>query len=70
MAAEFSWLDLDARTYPQLRAFNRPLRLRAADAGHLFTFQLATQVIPSMKLACFDKELRRAAKRLGLDLAT
>ena len=67
LTARFTWLDLDAKSFPQLRVFNRPLRLRAADAGHLFTFQLATQVIPKMKLVCFDKELKRAAKVLGLD---
>ena len=67
LAADFTWLDLDTESFPQLRVFNRPLRLRAADAGHLFTFQLATQVVPSMKLVCFDKELKRAAKILGLE---
>ncbi len=27
MANEFTWLDLDSKSFPQLRAFNRPLRL-------------------------------------------
>ena len=70
LSAGFNWLDLETKSFPLLRAFNRPLRLRAADAGHLYTLQLATQVIPSMKLVCFDKELKRAAKLLGLDLAS
>ena len=68
MANEFTWLDLDSKSLPQLRAFNRPLRLRSADAGHLFVFQMATQVVPSMKLVCFDNELKRAAKVLGLSI--
>ena len=68
MASVFSWLDLGEQHYAQLRAFNRPLKLRAADAGHLYIFHLATNVVPSMKLVCFDQELRRATKTLGLEL--
>ena len=68
VAASFSWLDLSEQTYPQLRAFNRPLKLRAADAGHLYIFQTAAQVVPGLKFVCFDVELRRATKLVGLEL--
>jgi predicted nucleic acid-binding protein len=68
VSSALTWLDLEARTWPQLCAFNRPLRLRAADAGHLYACHRATSVVPDLKLVCFDKELNDAAKALGLDV--
>jgi predicted nucleic acid-binding protein len=68
VSSALTWLDLEARMWPQLCAFNRSLRLRAADAGHLYTYNGATSVVPQLKLVCFDKELNEAARALGLDL--
>jgi len=67
VSAVFGWLDIDDRQYSQLRVFNRTLRLRAADAGHLYTFHLAVPILPELKLVCFDQEIIRAAEVLGLD---
>ncbi|HUF62065.1 MAG TPA: hypothetical protein VMN36_08315 [Verrucomicrobiales bacterium] len=61
------WLDLEPRSWPLLLAFNRPLRLRAADAGHLYVFHRAASVAPQLRLVCFDAELHAAARTLGLD---
>lgn len=66
LAASINWLDLDPEAWDQLRSFNRPLRLRAADAGHLFIFDRAISVIPEMVLVNFDRELAEAADLLGL----
>lgn len=68
MSASFAWLDLEDKLFSQLRAFNRTLGLRAADAGHLYVFQLAIRIVPEMKLVCFDKEMKRAAKTLTLEI--
>ena len=68
VSSAMTWLDLEARMWPQLCAFNRPLRLRAADAGHLYTYTGAASVVPNLKLVCFDTEMREAAKALGLDV--
>ena len=68
VASAITWLDLEARMWPLLCAFNRPLRLRAADAGHLYIYNSATSVVPTLKLVCFDKDLNEAAKALGLDV--
>ena len=65
MAAAFHWLDLDPNMWPQLRAFNRALRLRAADAGHLFVFDRALGAVQGLELVTFDREMSRAAVRLG-----
>ena len=68
ISSAVTWLDLEPRMWPRLRAFNRPLRLRAADACHLYIFNDAASVVPDLKLVCFDKELNEAAKMLELDL--
>lgn len=60
------WLDCLPSAWPQLRAFNRPLRLRAADAAHLFVFDRLATVVPEVRFVCFDEEMRRAADLLGL----
>lgn len=68
VSSALTWLDLEAPMWPRLCAFNRPLRLRATDAGHLFTYSGATSVVPDLKLVCFDNELKEAAKTLGLEV--
>ena len=62
------WIDCLPETWPQLRAFNRPLRLRAADAAHLFVFDRLCSALPEVRLVCFDDEIRKAARSLGLDV--
>ena len=68
VAACFHWLDLEPAVWPQLRSFNRPLRLRAADAGHLFVFDRLLGAVPGLELVTFDREMSRAAEMLGLPL--
>ncbi len=69
LAAAMQWLDLDPAAWPQLRAFNRPLRLRAADAGHLFVFERVLGAVPEMEMVSFDREMASAARALGLPVA-
>jgi predicted nucleic acid-binding protein len=68
MSASIGWLDLDHGSLPQLCAFNRALRLRAADAGHLFVFERAVSVMPALQLVTFDSEIAAAARNLSLPL--
>jgi hypothetical protein len=65
LASAVSWLDMGEELLPQLCSFNRPLRLRAADAGHLFVFERALRVLPELQLVCFDREMNEAARALG-----
>jgi hypothetical protein len=60
------WVNLTTETYPQLRAFNRALKLRAADAGQLFVMDRLLGVIPELKLVSFDEEMLQAAAVLNL----
>ena len=68
LAGAIDWLDFDHAQYPALCAFNRPLRLRAADAGHLFVCDRAASTLPSLHLYTQDKEMAVAANTLGLSL--
>lgn len=66
LASTLHWLELSEASLPALCAFNRPLRLRAADAGHLFVLDRAITVVPELHLATFDNEMQGAAYTLGL----
>ncbi len=66
MAASIHWLELSESSLPALCAFNRTLRLRAADAGHLFVCDRVLTVISELQLVTFDHEMREAAKTLGI----
>ncbi len=66
LAASIHWLELNESSLPALCAFNRPLRLRAADAGHLFVFDRAITVVPDLHLVTFDHAMSEAATTLGL----
>lgn len=66
MLESFRLLDLEGDRWDALRAFNRALHLRAADAAHLFVFERASTAIPGLKLVAFDAELAGAARRIGL----
>lgn len=68
MSAGFRWLDFDPGEYPALCSFNRALRLRAADAGHLFVCDRAAGVIPNLALFTQDSEMAAAAAQVGLPL--
>jgi len=68
LAASIHWLELSESSVPALCAFNRPLRLRAADAGHLFVFDRAITVVPELHLLTFDSEMQEAAQTLGLPI--
>lgn len=68
LANGIKWLDMEPRMWAQLCAFNRPLRLRAADAGHLFVYDRAMTVVAGMALATFDDEMAEAAAALSLPL--
>jgi len=67
-STSFNWLDLSSESFNEISIFNRTLRLRAADAGHLFTFFKTIKTMPSLVLVSFDKEQVRAAKLLGLPI--
>lgn len=70
VAMHLTCLDLEASLWSALRAFNRPLRLRASDAGHLFVFERAISAVPSLSLFTLDSEMSRAAKGIGLPTLT
>ena len=61
LASTLHWLELSESSLPALCAFNRPLRLRAADAGHLFVLDRAITVVPELHLVTFDNEMQAAA---------
>lgn len=52
----------------QLRAFNRGIGLRAADAAHLFLFEKLSRHVDELSLVTFDREMMGAAKELRLPL--
>jgi len=61
-------IELNPRDHPALRAFNRGLGLRAADAGHLFLFDRLAREIDDMQLVTLDREMSHAAKDLAMPL--
>jgi hypothetical protein len=66
LASTLHWLELSEASLPALCAFNRPLRLRAADAGNLFVLDRAITVVPELQFVTFDNEMQAAAYTLGL----
>jgi predicted nucleic acid-binding protein len=60
------WVELPDSLTESLCRFNRTLGLRAADAGHLFIMERLTREFEDMELATFDKEMRAAARELGI----
>jgi predicted nucleic acid-binding protein len=64
--ASLHLLDLESDRWDALRAFNRALHLRAADAAHLFVFERASTAVPGLQLVAFDAGLVEAARRIGL----
>lgn len=62
------FLDLESEDMDRICSANRNWRLRAADAGHLYCFQRAALVVPDLQLVCFDAEMAKVARGLGLRL--
>lgn len=61
-------LDLDPAHWEALRAFNRGLRLRAADAAHVFVCERAATAVPRLNFITFDTEQAAAARSIGLSV--
>ncbi len=68
LKTEVMWVDLDLNEFDTLCSFNRALKLRAADAGHLFVFDRLFSEILDLRLLTLDDEMAEAAGRLGLPL--
>jgi predicted nucleic acid-binding protein len=66
--AMIGWLEPPVGWQERLCLFNRSLRLRAADAGHLYVMEQAGRVIDELTLVTFDEEMRAAAINLALSL--
>lgn len=62
-------LELRGDDFEALRAFNRGLRLRAADAAHLFVCERAASAIPGLHLVTLDEDMKATAQRIGLAVA-
>ena len=57
--------SLSAEDFPELIEHNKRWRLRAYDAGHLFSFQRVHEDQPELELVTFDKEMIAEAKSEG-----
>ena len=64
----FTLCELSATRFAELRAFNRNLGLRAADAAHPFLFDQLVTRLPDLCLLTFDREMAQAAHNLALPL--
>lgn len=62
----FNWIELPDGLIDECCRFNQNIRLRAADAGHLFVMDRLTRAIDDLKLVTFDREMNQAAEALGL----
>lgn len=68
VARSLTLLELNPRDHATLRAFNRGLGLRAADAGHLFLFDRLGRELDGLQLATFDREMIQAAGNLSMPM--
>ncbi|MEX2606634.1 MAG: hypothetical protein WD708_04750 [Kiritimatiellia bacterium] len=68
LKTEVNWVELDVHELETLCSFNRALKLRAADAGHLFVFDRIFSELPDLLLLTLDKEMSVAAKSIGAAL--
>lgn len=66
VSRSLSLVELNPRDHGALRAFNRGLGLRAADAGHLYLFDRVSREVDGLQLITFDREMREAAKALAM----
>ena len=65
LAGHISFLKLEAPV-SAICDINRLLRLRAADAGHVFVAERLFRCQPELTFVTFDAEMQVAAGRLGL----
>lgn len=63
---QFQTVERDTLRFPALRIMNRSLKLRAADAGHVFVFDRLLESIPDLSMVTFDQEMLDALDHLGL----
>ena len=68
LLSAFIWLEMSPAEESVLCLFNRPLRLRASDAGHLYVFSKATAAISGIQLVTFNQEIQLAAATCSLPL--
>lgn len=66
VARSLTLIELNPRDHGALRAFNRGIGLRAADAGHLFLFDRLARELDGLHLLTFDREMGRAARKLAM----
>jgi hypothetical protein len=68
LLSAFLWLEMTPGEESALCLFNRPLQLRASDAGHLYVFSKASAAISGIRLVTFDQEIQSAAATCSLPL--
>ena len=69
VARSLTLVELNPREQAALRAFNRGLGLRAADAGHLFIFDRLTRELDELRLLTLDREMIQVAKDFSMPMA-
>lgn len=62
------WVEPDGEWLEHLKAFNRGVGLRAADAGHLYVMERCGGSIPDLVLVTFDVEMTAAAGKRGVSV--
>ncbi len=67
--ASLHWTEPDGDWLGHLKAFNRGVGLRAADAGHLYVMESCARALPDLVLITFDLEMAQAAVNRGLSLS-
>jgi predicted nucleic acid-binding protein len=68
VAQSLTLVELPSEDRNALRAFNRGIGLRAADAGHLFMFDRLSRHIDGIQLITFDREMILEAQKLHVEL--
>lgn len=68
VARSLTIVELSPDEHVALRAFNRGLGLRAADAGHLYVFDRLSREIDGLSLFSFDREMNEAADNLAMSV--
>jgi predicted nucleic acid-binding protein len=70
LLSAFIWLVMNPSEESALCQLNRPLGLRALDAGHLYVCSRAMAADPAIQLVSFDHEIQSAAMACSLPLWT
>ena len=66
IARSLTLVELDPKDHPALRAFNRSLGLRTADAAHLFLCDRLQRLLDGLQLVSFDREMNQAAEKCSM----